>query len=244
MNFTQYEELCRLFVANEEKISIENIRSGEIPSAVRPGLAEYKNQIDLYWELEDKLTRNLVIVNAKWRSSDTNKVDQGDVLLIQQVKQEIDANKAMIITNTGFTNGARKAAENRRIALHIVCPNFDIAILDTDLKDRAVIQAQFQKLSTNDKPPYTYEIVHRAVDSGTDAETQSETPNEKVPRSKAIRQAPINRMAQPTSHQRAPSGTQKVQGGQGGSRTGGRGGTVQKGAGPVRGSGGRSNRGK
>ena len=97
MNSTQYEEFCRLFITHKLGIPIEKIRSDNIGSAIRPGLVEYKNQIDLCWEYEDKLTRNFTIVNVKWRSSEKDKVNQPDVLLIQQVKQEIAANKAIII---------------------------------------------------------------------------------------------------------------------------------------------------
>ncbi|MDE0086814.1 MAG: hypothetical protein OXU23_13935 [Candidatus Poribacteria bacterium] len=70
MNGTQYEEFCRLFLVNELGISIDKIKSDKILSAIRPGLAEYKNQIDLCWEYEDKLTQSLIIANVKWRSSD------------------------------------------------------------------------------------------------------------------------------------------------------------------------------
>ena len=235
MNSIQYEELCRLFIADKFKLSIEEVQSDRILNPRRPDSPEYRHQIDLRWEDGNELTENKYIANAKWRSS--AKIDQGDVLLLQKVKEKVAANKAVMITNIGFTEGAEAVAKDEGIALHIVRPDFDIAILDPDLKDRTVIQAQFQKLSTNDKSPYTYEIVHRAVDSGTDAETQSGVPNETVSHSKVIRQTPVNRMARPTSDRRAPSGTQKVQGGQSGSPTGGRGGSGKKGPGPARGGG-------
>lgn len=236
MNGTQYEEFCRLFITHELGIPIEKIISDNIPSAIRPGLEEYKNQIDLCWEYEDKLTRNFIIVNAKWRGSEKDKVDQPDVLLIQQVKQEIAANKAMIITNTDFTSGARRAAENHRIALHIARPNFDYTILDLDAKNREQIHTQLQEpFSSNE--PYMHTIVHRAFDLGTDSEVQSGVPHETISHSKEVTQTPVNRMAPPPSNRRAPSGTQKVQGGQSGSPTGGRGGSGKKGPGPARGGG-------
>ena len=249
MNPEQYEELCRLCIANELRIPIEEIKSDKIPSAIRPGLAEYDNQIDLYWEHEDKLTRNLIIVNAKWRSADKDKVDQPDVLLIQQVKQEIAANKAMIITNTDFTRGAQRAAENHRIALHIVQPDSDLVILDSALKDRRAIQIQFQKLSIDSKPLYTCNVVHRAFDLGTDEANQSSGPSNTVPHSKEKVPTYSNKMVQPRSY------TQKVQTVQNRQGTGGQSGTVQnrqgtgRQSGSVKGSrsspgGGRFNRGR
>lgn len=249
MHYKQYEELCRLFVANEENISIENIKSDYIPSAIRPGLEEYKNQIDLYWELEDKLTQNLVIVNAKWRSSDKDKVDQNDVLLIQQVKQETDANKAMIITNTSFTDGARKAAINRRIALHIVRPDFDLGILDSSLKDRKAIQTQLNELSANGKEIYTYQLIHRDLDTSTDGTVHTSVPDKKDIHTTEIKQPLTNRMVETTANRGTPPSIQKVQTRQGGSQTGRQGGPPsgrQGGSGPpkgpAKGGGGTSNR--
>lgn len=242
MNSIQYEELCRLFIADKFKLSIEEVQSVRILNPRRPDSPEYRHQIDLRWEDGNELTENKYIANAKWRSS--VKIEQGDVLLLQKVKEKVAANKAVMITNIGFTEGAEAAAKDEGIALHIVRPDFDHAILDLGLKDRKAIQTQFQKFSTNDKLPYTYEVVHRAFDLGTGATEQTSVPGKTVTHSKEIRQTPMNRMAQPASHRRASSGTQKVQGRQGGSRTDGRGEAVQNRMGPPRGNGGGSNRGR
>ena len=218
MNGTQYEEFCRLFVVNELNIPIENIKSGKIPSAIRPGLEEYKNEIDLYWELEDKLTRNMVIVNAKWRSSDKDKVDQPDVLLIQQVKKEIAAHKAMMITSTDFTDGARKAAKNHEIALHIVRPNFEYATLHS--KDRPTMQTQLQEYINDTKDPYIHEIVNKAFDFDIDSTAQTSVPDKTDIHTTDIKQTPMNRMVETTSHRRTSPSIQKVQTRDGGSRSG------------------------
>lgn len=240
MESVQYEEFCRLFLSEELDIPIQKIRSGKIPSAIQPGLEEYKNEIDLYWEYEDKLTQNLSIVNAKWRRPEKNsekyKVKQPDVLLIQQVKQEIAANKAMIITNTDFTSEALKAAKNHRIALHIVSPNFDYATLHA--KDKQTMQTQLQEFFNSTTEPYTHDVVYKVFDFGIDSTVQTPVPGKTVTHTKDIKQAPINRMAQPPSNRRQTTSIQKVTGGQGGSRTGRQGGTVQKGQGPARGGGG------
>ncbi|MDE0086815.1 MAG: hypothetical protein OXU23_13940 [Candidatus Poribacteria bacterium] len=150
-------------------------------------------------------------------------------MLIQQVKQEIAANKAMMITNTDFTDGARKAAKNHRIALHIVSPIFDYAVLHQ--KDREIIRTQLQEPCTGNKPPYTHEVVHRAFDLGIDVAGQSSDSGSTVTDSKAKVPTYSNRMAQPRSY------TQKGQGGRSGPPTGGRGGSGKKGPGPSRGGG-------
>ena len=161
MNSQQYEELCRFFLADKLGFPAEKVRSVRVKSPTHPDLLKYEHQIDLYWEDEHELARYLNIANAKWRSKD--KVDQGEVLLLQQVEEEISAHKAMVITNTDFTQGARAVAENKGIALHIVRPNFDHAVLH--VTDRNVIQTQIQEMSSETtESPYLSQIVYRAFD--------------------------------------------------------------------------------
>ncbi len=234
MNGTQYEEFCRLFLANELRISIDKIRSDMIPNTTRPGSSQYSQQIDFWWQDENNLIEHVNIADAKWRSS--NKVEKGDVEKLLQAKEGIAAHKAMMITNNDFTNGARAVAENHRIALHIVRPNFDYAILHLDLKNRETIQSQLRESFSSSKPPYTHEVVHRAFNLGMDAETQSGAPNKTDPHSKGRVPTYSNKMVQPRSY------TQKVQGGQNHSRTGGQSNRVQKGSGSWRGGSGRSPR--
>ena len=237
MNGTQYEEFCRLFLNDKYGIDIEEIQSCRIPSPTHPNLSEYKNQIDLYWEHENELARYVNIADAKWRGG-PDKVPIGKVRELEQVKNDINAHKAMMITNADFTDGARSFAENKGIALHIVRPDFDYTILNLDTKNRGQIQAQLRQFFTSNKPAYSHKLVCKGVDLGTDAAGQSSTPSETVPDSKGRVPTHSNKMVQPRSY------TQKVQGGRGGPRTGGREGAVQKGTGPPRGDGGRSNRGK
>jgi len=127
MNSIQYEELCRFYIAKKLSLSIDLVKSSRMPNPVRSGRPEYKHQIDLYWETEDEIAKYLNIANAKWRGHE--KVDQPDVLLLQQVKQKVGAHKAILITNVGFTSGAEAAAQDDGIGLHIVVPAFDYSRL-------------------------------------------------------------------------------------------------------------------
>lgn len=166
MNSQQYEELCRFVIADRLKIDINQIKSASIPSPTLPDSPGISNQIDLYWETNNDLARYLTIANAKWRA--TAKVEQGEVLLLQQVKQEVNAHKAMMITSTEFTAGARAVAEAKGIALLIVRPDFDYQ--GFPVQDRTAMQThlhhQPQHNSTTyaAKPMYTYEIVYRGLD--------------------------------------------------------------------------------
>jgi hypothetical protein len=161
MNSTQYEELCRFFLADKLKIGIENITSVLMPNPQRANLPEYKHQIDLYWETGNDVTAYLNIANAKWRSS--TKVDQPDVLLLQQVKLKVAAHKAVMITNSDFTTGARAAAQDEGIALHIVKPTFDYSSLSK--RDREVIQETIQRMAkSSDRLVYVHETHFKAIE--------------------------------------------------------------------------------
>lgn len=161
MHSKQYEELCRLFLATELGIGIDSIRSADVPCASLPDKPEYKTQIDLYWYTENSLCQYFNVANAKWRGS--SKVDQGEVQLLFQVAQDVRAQKAVMITNLGFTEGALAVAENKGIALHVVRPAFDCAKLHP--KDATLIRSQLLELrSTQAEPLYTFEVVHRGFD--------------------------------------------------------------------------------
>lgn len=137
MKSEQYEELCRYFIATKACVSQEQVKSVTIPNPRRADLPAYRHQIDLYWESGDEIALYLNIANAKWRGS--AKVDQPDVMLLQQVRQKVSAHKAFMITNVGFTAGAVAAARDEGIALHVVAPSFNLSELPTG--DRAAIQA-------------------------------------------------------------------------------------------------------
>lgn len=159
MTSKQFEELCRLFLANELGIPVEEIHSGEIPNPKRLDLPDYEHQIDLFWKTEDRIATYFNIANAKWRSN--SKVDQPDVLLLQIVREKVSAHKAVMITNSGFTAGAVAAAKDDGIALHVVEPCFDYSSLDP--KNPTIIQGQLQSLAQDiSKPMYSNQAVHRA----------------------------------------------------------------------------------
>lgn len=206
MTGIQYEEFCRFFLADKLSIPIEEVKSCTISSPTRSDLPQYSHQIDLYWEDGNELTKYINIANSKWRLSD--KVDQGDVLLLQQVKEELRANKAMMITSIGFTKGAEDVAANKNIALHIVRPTFDYTRLHQ--KDRETIKTQLQGLSTSSNLDYYHKIVYRTFELETSTEVQSSAPVKEV-----ISPNRMNRMAQPPSTRITPTNTKTTSGGQG-----------------------------
>lgn len=161
MTSEQYEELCRRFIADKTGKSVDEIRSIHIPNPKRPGLPEYKHQIDLYWETGDEIALYLNIANAKWRTS--AKVEQGEVLLLQQVRQKTGAHKAFMLTNIGFTAGALAAAHDDGIALHTISPALDVAALP--MNDREAIQASLASVEDQaESSLFKHRVVNRGLD--------------------------------------------------------------------------------
>ena len=160
MNSIQYEELSRFYIARRLGVELRSIRSVEIPNPKRPGLPAYKHQIDLYWDTEDAVSRYLNIANAKWRGG--SKVDQPDVLLLQQVRQKVAAHKAIMITNSYFTSGAIAAAYDEGIGLHVVRPSFDVAGLSK--RDRGRIQEEIAGIERRSGSPFGANIAVKSFD--------------------------------------------------------------------------------
>jgi hypothetical protein len=166
----QYEELCRLFIAEQFGLGTDDVKSVTIPNARRPGLPTYDHQIDLYWETGTDVALYLNIANAKWRGS--GKVDQPDVLLLAQVCQKVTAHKAFMLTNVGFTRGAKAAAKDAGIALHIVKPAIDTSSLPH--ADRQAISDMLQSLAdATGAPIYSFTVECRGVD---DSKTPTRVP--------------------------------------------------------------------
>jgi len=157
MDSKLYEELCRRFIAVSFALPLESITSPRIPNPQRLESPSYTHQIDLYWEVENGVALYKHIANAKWRAS--GKIEQGDVLLLQQVRQRVAAHKALLIASVEFTAGAIAAANDEGIGLHIVRPSFDYINIPT--RDRAEMQDALTEVSG---ALFSHEIVHRGAD--------------------------------------------------------------------------------
>jgi uncharacterized membrane protein YgcG len=157
MDSKLYEELCRRYIAENFDIPLDKVTSPRIPNAKRPNLPDYKHQIDLYWESGSEFVLYLNIANAKWRGSE--RVTQDEVMLLQQVRTDTGAHKALLIAPTSFAEGARAAAAHHGIGLHIVRPNFDYSTFPT--RDRAEMQVALAKVPGK---LYACEVVLRGLD--------------------------------------------------------------------------------
>jgi hypothetical protein len=162
MTGPQYEELCRFFIADQLQIPVEHVLSVQIPNARRGRGSGYGHQIDLFWTTGNNVTRYINIANAKWRGG-RNKVRQGDVLLLQKVKEKVGAHKAVMITNSCYTSEARAVADDDGIGLIVVQPAFNPRKLDPSNRRR--IMDHIQKVAKTKKDVYTYHIEAKGPDA-------------------------------------------------------------------------------
>lgn len=154
-----YEELCRIYLADQFGVPVESITSKVVENPQRPGEPGFSHKLDHYWETGSDAVLYVNIANAKWRT--TEKADQGEIILLHAVKEMLRAHKALLITSKGFTSGVRGVAAQYGIGLHIVNATFDPASIP--LGDRAAMRAAISGLATK---PYTFEVVHRGLDVG------------------------------------------------------------------------------
>jgi len=193
MDSDQYEEFCRLFIASKEGLSIDKVESARLPNPQRPGLAQYKHQIDLCWDTHTEIADYFNIANAKWRTS--RKISQSDVMLLQKVREKVGAHKAFLISNVGFTSGAIAAAQDEKIGLHTVVPEFDPSTLPR--KNRKAIRSELEKkVSSSSAPIFSHTVVQRGLDfTGQSRQPDRSRPPSHVvsPRTTAVTPKPQNR---------------------------------------------------
>ena len=97
----QYEVLCRHAISREYGIPLAAIRSGFVAAPASAG-GKLRHQIDLYWTSSDGVCEFLVFANAKFLKSN---VGLGALMTLIGVKHDINAQKAMLITNNWFHYG-------------------------------------------------------------------------------------------------------------------------------------------
>lgn len=165
MDSVHYEELCRRYIADKFSVPIESVESRREANPRRADEDEFDHQIDLWWETGGEAVCYVNIANAKWRG--TEKVDQPDVMLLNQVRQSVNAHKALMLTSVGFTEGAVRVAQHHGIGLHIVRAHFSEASLPAT-KDRPAIQAALTALvAGRQQQLYTSEICLRGLEFPT-----------------------------------------------------------------------------
>jgi hypothetical protein len=167
----QYEVLCRHVMARECGIPLGAIRSGFVNAPATAGAAprRLRHQIDLYWTSSDGVCEFLVFANAKFQRSD---VSLPALMTLIGVQHDIHAQKAMLITNSGFSPSVQAQAREKGIALLIVRPvdDFDADRL-FEFPTHAVAGQLELLASERSSPLYQIHTIHKAFSLSADPAT-------------------------------------------------------------------------
>jgi hypothetical protein len=149
----QYEAFCRHVLSREYRVPLRDIKTGYLESP-----SKTRHQIDLYWTRHDGVCNFLCFANAKFLKDN---IHLTEVVTLLGVQRDIRAHKAMLITNTGYSQNAVCLAQENGIALLIVRPalDFDVTLLP---KSAAPVVAQaLEKIAAGLPCVYHLNIVHR-----------------------------------------------------------------------------------
>lgn len=125
MTGSEYEQFVRAVLAKRLKLVDKQLVSVREPGATLPGAADLKHQIDLMYFQDTEIAEYITIIECKWRESDP--VDQQEIQNLAFVKDSTRSHKAIMVTNSGFTAGAKAVAESQRIALLVITPSFEFS---------------------------------------------------------------------------------------------------------------------
>lgn len=149
MTGRQYEQFVRAVILKQLAIPPEALRSSREPGVTLPGAPGVMHQIDLLYVEETEFAKYVTLIECKYRSAAP--VDQEEIAKLAFVKQSARASKAILVTNTEFTSGAKALAEAEQIALLVVRPSLsasELAELETDTTADAILSSVEEILSS------------------------------------------------------------------------------------------------
>ena len=124
MTGAEYEQFVRAVLVRRLGLRPDQLRSAKATGVSFPGSEEVRHQIDLFFMEEGEVADYLTIIECKYRES--SPIDQEEVGKLAFVKTSLRASKAILVTNKGFTSGARAVATAEKIALLVVEPQVAI----------------------------------------------------------------------------------------------------------------------
>ena len=125
MTGLEYEQFVRAVLCRILKIPPNKLQSARTPGAVLPNGADIEHQIDLFYVDETEIAEYITIIECKYRVS--RPVDQQLVQNLAFVRDNTRSHKAILVSNQGFTEGARAVAESQKIALLTIEPTTEYA---------------------------------------------------------------------------------------------------------------------
>jgi hypothetical protein len=159
----QYEVLCRHAISRELGVPLGTIKSGYRAAPSMEG-RKLKHQIDLYWTSGDGVCEYLVFANAKWQR---NHVSLPALMTLIGVQHDIHAQKAMLMTNSGYSPGVVAHAREKGIALLIVRPVADLEVGRIPDYPREWVTAGLESVASERvSRVYTVNYVHKSFGPG------------------------------------------------------------------------------
>ena len=165
MNGPEYEIFVRAALAQRLKIPRDKITSTRPKGLSLPGAAGVKHQIDLMFVQDSEIAEYTTIVECKYRSSAP--VDQPEIQNLAFVRDNMRAQKAIMVTNTEFTAGARAVAESQKIALLVIAPKVEVTDCLALPDEKSILAAVEAKLNEIPKP-YDIVVVQRCFPDPND----------------------------------------------------------------------------
>ena len=120
MKGLEYEQFVRAVLRRKLGLTPAELQSTHAAGATLPNAADVEHQVDLFYVQDTEIAEYVTIIECKYRES--RPVDQALVQNLAFVRDSMRAHKAIMVTNNGFTSGAKAVAEAQRIALLVVEP--------------------------------------------------------------------------------------------------------------------------
>ena len=118
MKGPEYEQFVRAVLSRKLGLRPDELRSTHAPGVTLPNASDVEHQVDLFFVQETEVVEYITIIECKYRES--RPVDQALVQNLAFVRDSIRAHKAIMVTNKGFTSGAKAVAESQKIALLLI----------------------------------------------------------------------------------------------------------------------------
>ena len=154
MTGPEYEQFVRAVICRTLNIAPDKLQSTHSPGVTLPNASGLDHQIDLFYVDETEIAEYITIIECKYRGS--RPVDQTLLQNLAFVRDSTRAHKAIMVSNQGFTEGARAVAESQRIALLTIepTPAYESIHFNSD------VDALFCAIQSEiDRAPNSYEVV-------------------------------------------------------------------------------------
>lgn len=154
MEGIEYEKFVKAVLVHKLNLAPDKLRSTREPGVTFHGDENLFHQIDLFHVDGNELAEYTTIIECKYRTSE--KIDQKIVQNFAFVKGSVKASKAIIVSNQGFTSGAKALAKVEKIALLQIIPD---EFLETVKYNNPVDELYKNYLDAINSSSNTYEVV-------------------------------------------------------------------------------------